>query len=722
MSTINDPPKITWKLLGLAATVLLALFSCTTEPRDARSTAILPSTHTRSPIPSPVRPTPTSTSPPEPQDPWSIQPIGDRTVPDEDIQAITVDQDGNLWLGTRWDGVVRFDGTTWKAYNTAEGLAHYNVLSLAVGPAGGVWAGMEKGISRFDGQSWAPYRRSSYCHTAYCPEPRRVSAIAVAPDGALWIAGMGLQRFDGESWSDLRSLREDMPLPLEAIAITPDGDLWLGGPEGVVFINDQTQAHYTTEDGLVHNSVEALTLAQNGTLWVGTYSGVSCFDGQTWTTIDRLIGKRVRGIAEAPDGALWFATRTGIYRYRLPSMTPAGPLPVFTPIPTRTPTMTPTPSQTPTPPDTPTLTATPTPLPALFQPVTPIERILGGDPKHLHASRDGDLWLITDEGVARKTDQDWVIVLSEPSGEVVGIDAAGQVWVLNPETAVISAWDGASWRHYSEDEGWIALSSAEEVPRVDWGQSDEQDRFWLTTSQDVRVFEAGRWTVFTFEEIGFTPPPVSAMITEFEIAPTSYGEIWIGACHYGPIGPAPGGGVRRFDGQNWQGETAPIASSCAPTIEEDRFGRVWIGTSNRLWRYDPSSESWSALAPDLTSAFLTLDIVPDPSGDLWVVLTPCGGSCFNSVDIYRVSPERESWHKVLESEEWAVTLYPPRLLFDSSDTLWAFLGEVVTRIEGTVAEPMARLRVPLVAEVNGRLWFVALHEEQDVLWTIGGFR
>jgi ligand-binding sensor domain-containing protein len=303
-------------------------------------------------------------------------------------------------------GVLRFDGDTWETYTSLGRRVSINTLSLVVGPAGGIWAGTKEGISRFDGRGWAPYARSAYCTAAYCSEPKWVFSIAVAPDGALWFpSAFGLQRFDGENWTDPWPFGDDVPRPIKAIAITPDGDFWLGGLDGAFHFDGHTLTHYTTADGLVDDAVESIVVAPDGALWFGTYRGASRFDGQTWTTVDRLAGKRVRDIAVAPDGALWFATDAGIYRYMPEAVAEAPPSSVFTPIPTRTPTITPTPTQTPTPTDTPTPSPTPTPLPAMFRPVTPVEDVLPGDFERLHASPDGALWLMTDQGVARLLDR-----------------------------------------------------------------------------------------------------------------------------------------------------------------------------------------------------------------------------------------------------------------------------------------------------------------------------
>jgi ligand-binding sensor domain-containing protein len=63
-------------------------------------------------------------------------------------------------------------------------------------------------------------------------------------------------------------------------------------------------------------------VAPDGALWFGTgWSGVSRFDGETWTsftTDDGLVSNGVHSIAVAPDGALWFGTAGGVSRYLPP--------------------------------------------------------------------------------------------------------------------------------------------------------------------------------------------------------------------------------------------------------------------------------------------------------------------------------------------------------------------------------------------------------------------
>jgi hypothetical protein len=715
-------------MLVAAGLVLLGtLLACTAQPPTSAPPP--PATATPSPTTTrvPASPTPSATVPHLPglRPGWTTFTAADEVLADKHLRAIAVAPDGALWLGTDW-GVLRFDGTTWTS--PTQGLPSFNVLALAQGPAGGIWAGTRKGLTRFDGQRWVRYRRGPYCPYAYCSEPERISSIAVAPDGALWfIEAVRISRFDGEVWDD-RQLFESVALfPSEAIAVTPAGDLWIGTLEGAFHVSGKTLIHTTTEDGLAHDAVEAILAAPDGTVWFGTALGVSRWDGTTWTsytTADGLAGNRVKDIALAPDGALWFATTTGISRYmpEPPIAADAGPAPAFTPIPTCTPTLTPLPTRTPRPTITPTPRPTPTPLPEEIRRVTYVDAVISGTVEALQAAPDGGLWLVTEQGVARRTAGDWSVYLTDVTGDIVGIDAAGRVWVIGQDAEEIAAWNGATWTTYGADAGWVPFERGW-YPGGNWGTSDGQGRFWLPTSEDVRVFEDGRWTVFTPEAMGMGEVAPEELVATFTIEVVERtGTVWVGTCDWGGPGPFGGQGVRWYDGATWHGADAPVASGCTVALEEDGVGGMWVGLDARLWHVAPDTGRWTELAPpeppiEWTRFGFVHAIAVDPSGDPWPAMVLCGASCYGKIVTYHVSPDG-AWTQIGEVQEYG-GLSPYRLVPGAPDEAWLLSDFGVYRIVGDTPELMATLYIRAVAvDTAGRPWFVAWHQGRDALWTV----
>lgn len=75
---------------------------------------------------------------------------------------------------------------------------------------------------------------------------------------------------------------------------------------------------YTTEDGLVHNTVNAIAIDSHGTKWFGTDGGVSKFDGATWTnytTTHGLADNKVYSVAIDSDDVKWFGTLGGLSKF-----------------------------------------------------------------------------------------------------------------------------------------------------------------------------------------------------------------------------------------------------------------------------------------------------------------------------------------------------------------------------------------------------------------------
>ncbi len=113
------------------------------------------------------------------------------------------------------------------------------------------------------------------------------------------------------------------------LVVALDGAVWFsfgsydwshpyGG--GVSRYDQGKLTHFTTDDGLPHDNVQALKVAPDGTVWVGALCGIARYDGQAWRIINNAtdcqsIGGPVIDFAFTPDGSLWVGTAIDVAHF-----------------------------------------------------------------------------------------------------------------------------------------------------------------------------------------------------------------------------------------------------------------------------------------------------------------------------------------------------------------------------------------------------------------------
>jgi len=110
------------------------------------------------------------------------------------VDALARSADGWLWVGSRHTGLLRFDGTRFLPYETADGSRPLNnsISVLRPGRDGALWIGYGSG-------GLSVLRQGRYHHLIKPEVSGSVFAIALDADGAAWIASWrGLFRVTGD--------------------------------------------------------------------------------------------------------------------------------------------------------------------------------------------------------------------------------------------------------------------------------------------------------------------------------------------------------------------------------------------------------------------------------------------------------------------------------------------------------------------------------------------
>jgi diguanylate cyclase (GGDEF)-like protein len=247
-------------------------------------------------------------------------------ISDSVVSALGVDRQGFVWIGTAI-GLVRFDGYEFRRVSTAAGksdAASGFVRTLLVGRDGALWIGSDSdGLARLDPQhlSWTEYRPGG-------PEGLQkgtVRALAEDARGQMWIGtvGGGLQRMDMAS-RRIERLPADSGLPderVQSLLSTQDGSLWVGTWSGVA-----RRAKGATRfeklpslSALSGRIVSLMHQDARGRLWIGSRDGelwLCDADGATAHRLPRddLARGGVQALVEMGTDEIWIGTSIGIER------------------------------------------------------------------------------------------------------------------------------------------------------------------------------------------------------------------------------------------------------------------------------------------------------------------------------------------------------------------------------------------------------------------------
>ncbi|WP_183086690.1 hybrid sensor histidine kinase/response regulator [Xanthomonas hortorum] len=242
-------------------------------------------------------------------------------LPSNTINDFAEDKYGYLWLASA-DGLARFDGRTYRIWRMEEGLTDNFVWSISVDSNDGVWVGFENGGAGLLDAKKRAFKRLAdprfpeFSHSS-------VWAIAQTPEHDTWFGTSrdGLYRLRADGSMQRFTFAEDdvHSLPgnsISALRVTPDGSLWVGGSSGIArWAGNKFERVLLPGDT---QSSNGLRLDSSGTLWVtdGNYNlyrldSNGKFIAQPWQERDgdkRVIGMLLRDRA----GRYWLDTMSGL--------------------------------------------------------------------------------------------------------------------------------------------------------------------------------------------------------------------------------------------------------------------------------------------------------------------------------------------------------------------------------------------------------------------------
>jgi Tol biopolymer transport system component/frataxin-like iron-binding protein CyaY len=500
------------------------------------------------------------------------------------------DSQGRIWAGTPGAGVRVWDGERWQGL---EGLQEGWVLYVFESSEGIFWFGRSGGgVMRYDpaaagDAAWQQFDLVDLLETQNAGY-NFASGIVEDADGGLWITtNGGVVHYDGQTWRRVKGFVDTWT---SSGVRDTDGALWFSIGQVVRLDPDGQQRSYTAGDGLA-GDVSALFLDDAGVLWAAG-DGLNRYDRER----DRWEGYRVPATladnhvsAILPDagGTLWFGH--GVFQ----AATPEG----------------------------------------------------AGVTRHTPGSAGAWQRYDTDDGLGQNAvrvmsqDREGIIWFGfgRAGGGVCRYDPHQAQWlpcypadpsglVSDQVGAILETRDGALWFGTAgglsrfDGERWETFTQASALltDSVRCLAEDAEGALWVTTNQGANRFfyETGEWTAFNTHNSDLIADDVLA------VAPDGSGGLWFGTRE----------GLSHYDvrAKKWQSleETPELAGwidHCAPVLHVDRYGTLWVGTDEGLYRSTPGGGWLRLTTANGLASNRVLAIAKDAEGTLWIG-TPNGVS------------------------------------------------------------------------------------------------
>ncbi len=480
------------------------------------------------------------------------------------IIAILEDRRGDIWFGTEFGGVNRYDGQSFTYFTQKEGLSDFNLRSIIEDAAGNLWFGLGGGgICRFDGKVFTHFTEREGLSN------NEVRTLMEDRSGNLWIGtDDGLNKFDGKQFTIYKTAQGLSMNRIESLLEAEDGNLWIGTwGGGLNHFDGQRFTEISINEGLPDDEISALLQDGEGDLWVGTKEGgLVHFDGRTFTTIGRRQGLKnssISSLQEDGEGRLWIGTEGG----GVASLNGRW----------------------------------------LTQ-YTDQNGLTSNQVEALYADSSDNIWIGTWGGGVCKLNtkgfQHWTEGegLSSNFVEAILEDREKNIW-LGSRYNGLMRFDGESFTHITSADGLFG-------DIVYALMEDRQGNLWIGTEDSgLTKFDGTTFTNFNLDQ-GLADPAVNALLEDRN------GNIWIGT----------NGGVQRFDGQQFTLFTTEngLGHNDIASLYEDEDGLIWIGTTDGfVHSYDGENLTQYKLGKG-NGHNIVRTIKGDGKGNLWIAVEELG--------------------------------------------------------------------------------------------------
>lgn len=208
------------------------------------------------------------------------------------IVTIFKDKDNIIWLGTAGSGLCKFAGKKFSHITSANSVYQEQILNITQDKDGVFWlASSGNGLVKINVNNNNILNTKNYT-TADGLTDNFLTALCFDKKNKLWIGSKdnGVITFDGQKFNSINSDNGLSDNKVHCIFIDSKQRIWIGTSDGITMIENNHFNYSNESNGLINNEVQSITEDKSGNIWIGTLAGIAMFDGKQMYSYDEKDG------------------------------------------------------------------------------------------------------------------------------------------------------------------------------------------------------------------------------------------------------------------------------------------------------------------------------------------------------------------------------------------------------------------------------------------------
>jgi len=254
---------------------------------------------------------------------WTIYTSTNSILGSDNYRCIEIDQGGNVWVGSAYSGLYKYNGSTWTKFSTSNStILNNDIYDLLVDNTNKVWAGSYKGVSVYNGITFTNY------DTLNAPfNGITVYALGKDKTGKIFLSSkngsfgyQGITTFDGTNWANLSGYPSQINGDeFSDFAFNASNDGFIASETGVTKYAGTAFTFYPKATTGLWSSTCVEVDASGNTWWAG-FDGLLKYNGSTWTYFDNVADLGVTSNTIFYDmlidgNIIWLGSTSGLIKF-----------------------------------------------------------------------------------------------------------------------------------------------------------------------------------------------------------------------------------------------------------------------------------------------------------------------------------------------------------------------------------------------------------------------